>query len=122
MTLIEQVRALIPDVTEPYVFSDAEIQTYLDVAVDNPLRAAAFAIEANASVIAENYISVRTDDLAVNGSSAAEALLRRAKALRAEADRIDITDAADLFTVVFPYDRKCCAEFAECVCGGTQWC
>lgn len=121
MTLIEQVRALIPDVsTVNPIFSDAEIETYLLVAADNPLRAAAFAIEANASVIAQNYISVRTDDLAVNGSSAAEALLKRAKALREEADRQDATEAADLFTVVFPRGRECCAELAECGCA--RWC
>lgn len=121
MTLIEQVRALIPDNdTGNQIFTDDEITAYLLVAGDNPLRAAAFAIEANASVIAENYISVRTDDMAVNGAQAAQALLSRAKSLREEADRGDAIAAADLFTVVFP-SRDCCAELAECRCGGSRW-
>lgn len=120
MTLIDQVRALIPDTDAGnQIFTDAEIEAYLLVAGDNPLRAAALAIEANASVIAENYISVRTDDLAVDGSRTAQALLARAKSLRAEADRADEIAAADLFTVVFPR-RDCCAELAECRCG--RWC
>lgn len=120
MTLIDQVRALIPDTDAGnQIFTDDEITAYLLVAGDNPLRAAALAIEANASVIAENYISVRTDDMAVNGAQAAQALLSRAKSLRAEADRADEIAAADLFTVVFPR-RDCCAELAECRCG--RWC
>lgn len=120
MTLIDQVRALIPDTdADNQIFTDAEIEAYLLVAGDNPLRAAAFAIEANASVIAENYINVRTDDLAVNGAQAAEALLKRAGALREEADRADAAMAQDLFTVVYPR-QSCCAELAECRRG--RWC
>ena len=111
---VEQVRALIPDVNTPYVFSEQEIETYLSIAGDNVLRAAAFAIEANASVLAENYISVRTDDLAVNGAPTVEALLKRAKALRDEADRAEAAGAADFFTLVFPRECDRCPEFAEC--------
>jgi hypothetical protein len=107
---VMQVRVIIPDTQAPYIFTDDEIQAYLDIEKGNVLRAAALAIETNASVLAENYISVRTDDLAVNGASAAEALLKRARALRERADAAD--DSSDIFMVV-PFGGGCRCEYAE---------
>lgn len=111
---VAQVRAVIPDTGTPSIFTEPEIQTYLDIEGGNVLRAAALAIEANASVLAENYISVRTDDLSVNGAPTVEALLKRARALRERADKVD----ADFFTVVYDHGY-CCIEYAEhrsCAC------
>lgn len=114
---VMQVRVIIPDTQSPYIFTDDELQAYLDIENGNVLRAAALAIETNASVLAENYISVRTDDLVVNGASAVEALLKRARALRERADAAD--DSSDIFLVV-PFDGGggCRCEYAEHVsCG-----
>lgn len=111
---VAQVRVVIPDNQSPTIFTDQEIEAYLAIEGGNVLRAAALAIEANASVLAENFVSVRTDDLAVNGASAVEALLRRAKQLRERADKAEETAAADLFTVVYPCEGRRCPELAEC--------
>lgn len=116
MSEITQVRVIIPDVAEPHIFTDEEIQAYLDIEGGNVLRAAALAIEADAAVLAQNYVNVRTDDLAINGAQTAETLLKRAKALRERADAED--EATDIFLVV-PGDGPCRHEYAErrsCAC------
>lgn len=102
---IEAVRLLIPDATEPYIFSDTEIQAFIDLVEDgNAYLAAASAVDAIATKMAITYIDVRTDDLAVNASRNADALFKRAQQLREQGE-----DAlGEGFVLVFPEGNKRC--------------
>lgn len=104
-----QVRLLIPD-TDPanQILDDDQINAFLNLE-GGPKRAAAAALE----TIASNEVMVskviKTQDLSTDGARTAEALLKRAAALRAQADdrgdgegddggAFDIIDFADPFT------------------------
>lgn len=90
-TDIEKVRVLIPDTELVFdgatLFSDADITTYLEIANNSPLRAAAYAV--NAIATSEAIISkvIRTQDLQTNGAALASALLKHAEWLNARADK-----------------------------------
>lgn len=105
-TDIEKVRALIPDLDEDdQIFSDTQIDVYLEIYAGNVRRAAAAAI--NAISIDEVLLLkvVRTDDLQVNGAQVAEQLRKRAKDLNDEADASEAGEASDVFLVVGGYPR-----------------
>lgn len=87
---IGRVRLLLNDVGEPWVFSDAEVAAFLEMARSaNPKRAAALAIDANASneVLASKVL--RTPNLQTDGAKAADALRKHAALLREEANEDD---------------------------------
>lgn len=104
---VEQVRLLIPDVVEEdYIFTDEQIQGYLDIARGGSvLRAAALAVRA----IANNQVLllkvIRTDDLQTNGAQVADALRKSANDLEARADGADDADAEDFFMVA-PFEYR----------------
>ncbi|HEY0889367.1 MAG TPA: hypothetical protein VGE38_07140 [Nocardioides sp.] len=99
---IGRVRLLLNDVGEPWVFSDAEIAAFLEMARGaNPKRAAALAIDANASneVLASKVL--RSQDLATDGAKAADALRKHAALLRTEAGEDDAaSDEGSYFGLV----------------------
>ena len=88
-----QMRVLIPDNEQifdgDYLFSDPELETYLEVANGNVLRASAYAI--NAIATSEAMISkvIKTQDLSTNGAAVADALRLTAKQLLDRADAED---------------------------------
>lgn len=86
---IGKVRMLIPDRTAAaHVFEDEELSAYLGLA-DGPMRAAALALETVASDMAITLRITTVLGLSVNGAAASDAVLRRANALRAQADAAD---------------------------------
>lgn len=104
MNLIAQVRAIIGDDTDPYDYTDEQIQVLLDLNEDNVLITSAVLLERTASIIAVKYMSVRTDDLSVDGKAAATLLMDRAKALRDEDAIASENAASDYFDIVYPFD------------------
>lgn len=108
---INQVRALIPDLdSSNRLFTDAEIQTFLDIYNGNVRRAAAAAIDAVAVNEALLYKIVRTDDLQVNGVSGAEVLRKRAQGLRQEADSDDALAGDEALIIVYPEVQRIVPE------------
>lgn len=99
----DQVRLLIPDVdVEEPIFSDSQLETYLEIAGDNPLRAAAYALRAIASNQALTLKWVRTDDLQVNGAEVAKQLRELAKDLDGRAEAADEALLDEGFGIVYP--------------------
>lgn len=97
-TDIGKVRMLIPDRVEANaVFSDEEIQAYLDMNDSNVRRAAAEALETIASDEAMTLKVISTLDLTTNGASTSEAILARAKILREKADEADAGEEGGMF-------------------------
>lgn len=84
-TLEGQVRLLVNDVAAPWVFDDGEITAFLTLESGNVKRAAAQAIDTNADneVLASKVL--RSQDVATDGAKAADALRKRAAALRDQA-------------------------------------
>lgn len=97
------VRSLIGDDTEPYDYTDEQITQVLGVTGGNYRIAAAILLERSAQVIAVRYISLATDDLKVDGKSAASLLLSRAQALRDEDAANEAGKNDDAFEVVYPW-------------------
>lgn len=105
-TEVMKVRALIPDLdANDYIFTNLQIDLYLEIYSGNVRRAAAAAINAIAVDEALLLKVVRTDDLSVNGAQVAEVLRKRAKDLNDEADAID-TAEADIFMMVGGFPRE----------------
>lgn len=106
---IEQVRHLIPDIEEidwnddgnpSFLFTDAQITTYLAINDGSVKRATADAVEALGT--SEAYISkkIKTEDLETDGAAVANALFNRARQLRQSADEEDDRDDMSYFSVV----------------------
>lgn len=106
---IDQVRDLIPDIEEidwnddgnpSFLFTDGQIQTYLDLNGASVKRAAADAVEVLGT--SEVYISkkIKTEDLETDGPAAGNALFNRARQLRQSADREDEKDDMSYFSIV----------------------
>lgn len=90
---IGKVRMLIPDRVEGNaVFTDEEIQAYLDMNDSNVRLAAAEALETIASDEAMTLKVISTLDLTTNGASTSDAILRRAELLREQAKEKDTDD------------------------------
>ena len=96
MENIEQVRLLIPDLVKlddprdlsaapEYLFTDDQLQGYLDIEKDNVKRAAARAILAIATTEALILKVITTDDKATDGAKLGAELRAQAKQLRDEA-------------------------------------
>src|SRR5690625_67867 len=96
MSKITQVRGLIPDMEpvfgenkDEYLFTDQEIETYLEIAEGNVLRAGAYAIIAVANSEAMISKVIRTQDLQTNGAAVAREMGNAARTLLAEAEAAD---------------------------------
>lgn len=110
-TAIGQVRLLIPDVEQlenlqdlsanpEYIFSDAQIQAFVSLYLSNVKRAAAQAklVLATSETLINKVI--RTTDYTTDGAKLGAELRAQAKALQDEADKDDLADSYDTFTVV----------------------
>lgn len=96
-TDIGMVRLLVPDRDQAVpVFQDEEIAAFLSLE-GGVYRAAAMALETVASDTAATLRVTRTLGLEVDGAKASDALLKRATALRGQAESAD--QASGLFDV-----------------------
>lgn len=95
-----KVRLLIPDNKEDaWVFADIEIDGFL--AMESGIkRAAALALETIASNEALVLKVIRILDVTTDGAKVSDALLKRAKTLRDQADKEDDDAAGDGFDIV----------------------
>lgn len=102
MTPVAKVRLLIAQVADSEsIFTDEQLEGYLEIYSGNIFRAAASAIRAIA--IDEALMrDVKTDDLQVTGSSTARVLREIADKLDAQADKDEVTDSNDFFEIVYP--------------------
>ena len=93
------VRLLLSDVAEPFVFTDREITAFLTLEGGSIKRAAAQAIDTNATdqVLASKVL--KTQDLSTDGAAVAKAMREHADRLRAQAAGED-EDAGFIFEVV----------------------
>lgn len=99
-TDLGRVRLLLNDVAfDGHVFSDEEIEAFLELEGGSVKRAAAQAIDTNADNEALASKVLRTQDLSTDGAKLAEALHKRAAELRRQADEED-NDAGFYFGVV----------------------
>lgn len=84
-TDIGKVRLLINDTAATGVFSDAEVQAFLDLEDGNVKLAAAQALDTIADDEALTSKVIRSQDLGTDGASVAKVLRERAQILRSEA-------------------------------------
>lgn len=91
---IALVRTLIPDKKTPPKFSDAEITAFLTLENESVRRAAAQGIETIASELMMTSRVVSSIDMTTDGIRPAD-LLKRAKALRDDADQYETDDGDD---------------------------
>ncbi len=99
-----RVRLLLSD-TDPaqWVFTNGEIDAFLALEGENVKRAAAQAIDTNASneVLASKVL--RTQDLTTDGAKLADALRKHAAELRAQADaEVQLSDDGIYFDLISP--------------------
>lgn len=88
-----KTRLMIPDNTSTaYVFEDDEIDAFLSLEYDNVRRGAALALETIASNEAMVQKVIKLLDLQTDGAKTSDALLKRAKLLRDQADRADAAE------------------------------
>lgn len=101
-TDLGKVRLLLNDVDETaLVFTDAEITAFLSLEGDSVKRAAAQAIDTNADNEALASKVLKTSTVTTDGAKVADALRKRAAALRAQADVEDgETDDGFYFGIV----------------------
>lgn len=102
-TPIGRVRLLLNDVSEPYVFTDPEIAAFLELEDDSVKRAAAQAIDTNATNEALASKVLRTQDLATDGAKVADAMRKHADRLREQADKAD-DDADEGYFEIVAFD------------------
>lgn len=101
-TDVGKVRLLVNDVASPWIFSDEEVQAFLDLEGGNVFRGAALAVDANATNEALASKVLRSQDVATDGAKVADAMRKQAAALRERADAIDENgaDGAGYFDIV----------------------
>lgn len=103
-----RVRLLLTDIDAPTaVFTDAEIDAFLALEGDNVKRAAAQAIDTNADNEALASKVLKDHQLGTDGAKVADALHKRAAALRAQADRDDATSDTESFFEIIPARVDC---------------
>jgi len=113
---IGMVRLLANDTTdaEDTLFSDDEIAAFLQMEAGVVKRAAAQAIDTIADNEALLSKAIRTQDLETDGPKVADALRKRAAALRAQADTEEAkADDAGFFDIVPLNGPGCAPELAE---------
>lgn len=87
---VGMVRLLANDTnSDDYLFTDAEITTFLTLEVGSVKRAAAQAIDTIADNEALLSKAIRTQDVQTDGPKVADSLRKRAAELRAQADAQD---------------------------------
>lgn len=92
-TDLGKVRLLLNDVDDSApIFTDAEIQAFLTLEGDSIKRAAAQAIDTNATNEALASKVFRTQDLSTDGAKVADAMRKHAASLREQADTDDDGD------------------------------
>jgi hypothetical protein len=103
-----KVRLLLNDVDENTpVFSDDEITAFLALEGGNVKLAAAQAIDTNADNEALASKVLKTQDLSTDGAKIADALRKRAAALRAQvADEAEDSDDGFFFGIVEPEQSR----------------
>jgi hypothetical protein len=92
------VRLILNDIGDPWVFQDAEIDAFLTLEGSSVKRAAAQAIDTNATNLVLAMRVLRTQDVATDGAKVADAMRAHAKMLREQADLSD--DDGAFFDVV----------------------
>lgn len=116
---VGRVRLLLNDVTESdFVFSNAEIEAFLAIEGNSVKRAAAQAIDTNATNEALASKVIKDHQLSTDGAKVAEAMRKHAAALRAQADRDDVeSDDGAFFEVVSTNGPLCGPELT----GSPNW-
>jgi hypothetical protein len=110
-TAIGQVRLLIPDVeqldnlanpsaADAYIFNDAQIQAFLSMNKDNVKRSAAQAKLALATSEALINKVIKSYDFSTDGAKLGAELRAQAEQLQKDADRDELYDSYDIFTIV----------------------
>lgn len=103
-TPVGRVRLLLNDVDEAdLVFTTPEIQAFLAIEGDNIKRAAAQAIDTNATNEALASKVIKDHQLSTDGAKVADAMRKHATALREQADEYD--DAG--YFEVIDFDPDC---------------
>lgn len=95
-----QVRLLINDTTSDPAFSDDDIAAFLALEGDNVKMAAAQAIDVIADDEALTSKVITSQDVGTDGAKVADALRKRAAALREQATTLD--DAGGFFEFIAP--------------------
>ena len=117
------VRLLLNDVDETaQVFTAAEIDAFLTLEGGSVKRAAAQAIDTNASNEALASKVLRTQDLSTDGAKIADAMRKHADRLRAQADDEDANgDAGAWFSIDPTGGTGCGPELAYDPLTGRYW-
>lgn len=95
------------------MFSDAEIQAFLDYSDDSPMRAAGYAYLSLAGAAAQQAESIADYDLKLDTRDKAKQLRDQAMFYFERADQIDM-EGEEGFQIVATGRRPTCAELAEC--------
>lgn len=108
-TPVGQVRLLLNDVGQPWVFQDVEIAAILSLEGDSVKLAAAQLIDTNADNEALASKVLRTQDLQTDGAKLAQVLHARAQSLR---DQVLADEEAEGFvSIVDTVDRGPCLPY-----------
>lgn len=99
-TDVGKVRLLLNDVNTPWVFTDVEIQAFLDLEGGSVKRAAAQAIDTNATNLVLAMRVLRSQDLSTDGAKVADAMRAHADRLRQQAAEADEEGDGFYFDVV----------------------
>lgn len=113
-----KIRLLLPDNNASnYVFEDDEIDAFLSLEYSNVRRAAALALETIASNEAYVLKVIKLLDLQTDGAKTSDALLKRAKLLRDQADRADAAEDGGAWDIA----EWTVSEFAKRERLNNQW-
>lgn len=113
-TPVGKLRRMIPDAelrpntidwsADPaYMFSDADLEVYLELARGSVIRASAFALEALGASEAIISKVITTEDLATNGAAMLNAFTQTARYRHAAADKAEEADAAEESFNIVPF-------------------
>ena len=105
-----KVRLLLNDVAEPYVFGDEEILAFLELEGGSIKRAAAQAIDTNATNEALASKVLRSQDLSTDGAKVADAMRKHADRLREQADGDDANGEDGAYFDIVPMTGSCRPE------------
>lgn len=110
-TDVGMVRILLNDIDPTdFVFTDGELTALLALEGGSVKRAAAQAIDTNATNLALATRVLKTQDLTTDGAKLADAMRKHADRLRAQAD---VQDADDGFYFAIVETGRSCPELTE---------
>jgi hypothetical protein len=105
---VGKVRLLVCDIDDTrQVFTDDQIQAFLDLEGGNVKRAAAQAIDTNADNEALASKVLRSQDLSLDGAKVADAMRKHADRLRSQAD-VEDEEIGSFFEIVDTVDPGPC--------------